>query len=102
LYTTRREKKYELNAGTCKSIFFSCGSKPVLFQIVIGDSDLECVDAINDFGGITFVDHIELIVSKSPRLIQGSSMTLMRIRDVLCDFCPARFGVSIVRVVTSS
>jgi hypothetical protein len=48
------------------------------------------------------VDHIELIVSKSPRLIQRSSMTLMRIRDVLCDFCPARFGVNIVRVVASS
>jgi hypothetical protein len=27
-----REKKYDLNAGKCKSISFSRGSKPVLFQ----------------------------------------------------------------------
>jgi hypothetical protein len=45
-----REKKYDLNAGKCKSISFSRGSKPVLFQYVIGDSDLERVDVINDFG----------------------------------------------------
>jgi hypothetical protein len=41
-----REKKYYLNAGKCKSISFSRGSKPVLFQYVISDSDLDCVDVI--------------------------------------------------------
>jgi hypothetical protein len=45
-----REKKYDLNAGKCKSISFSRGSKPVLFQYVIGDSDLKRVDVINDLG----------------------------------------------------
>jgi hypothetical protein len=45
-----REKKYDLNAGKCKSISFSRGSKPVMIQYVIGDSDLERVDVINDLG----------------------------------------------------
>jgi hypothetical protein len=45
-----REKKYDLNAGKCKSISFSRGSKPVMLQYVIGDSDLERVDVINDLG----------------------------------------------------
>jgi hypothetical protein len=38
-----REKKYDLNAGKCKSISFSRESKPVIFQYVIGESDLERV-----------------------------------------------------------
>jgi hypothetical protein len=67
-----REKKYDLNAGKCKSISFSRGSKPVLFQYVIGDSDLERVDVINYFGVLvdsrmTFVNHIESVVSKSAK-----------------------------------
>jgi hypothetical protein len=40
-------KKYDLGAG---SISFSRGSKPVFFQYVIGDSDLERVDEINGLG----------------------------------------------------
>jgi hypothetical protein len=41
----------------------------VMFQYVIGDSDLERVGVINDLGvlldsRITFVNHIESIVSK--------------------------------------
>jgi hypothetical protein len=68
------EKKYDLNAEKCKSISFSCGSKPVMFQYVIGDSDLERVDVINDLGVLvdrrmTFVNHIESIVSKSARML---------------------------------
>jgi hypothetical protein len=43
-------EKYDLNVGKCKSISFSHVSKPVLFQYVIGDSDLERVDVINDLG----------------------------------------------------
>jgi hypothetical protein len=45
-----REKNYDLNAGKCKSISFPRGSKPVMFQYVIGDSDLKRVDGINDLG----------------------------------------------------
>jgi hypothetical protein len=41
-------KKFNLNAWNCKSISLSRGSKPVMFQYVIGDSDLESVDVIND------------------------------------------------------
>jgi hypothetical protein len=64
-----------LNAGKCKSISFSRGSKPVMFQYVIGDSDLERVDMINDLGVLvdsrmTFVDHIGSIVSKSARILR--------------------------------
>jgi hypothetical protein len=61
-----------LNAGKCKSISFSRGSKPVMFQYVIGDSYLECVDVINDLGVLmdsrpTFVDHIASIASSMHR-----------------------------------
>jgi hypothetical protein len=69
-----REKKYDLNAEKCKSISFSRGSKPVMFQYVIGDSDLERVYVINDLGVLvdsrmTFVNHIESIVSKLGRML---------------------------------
>jgi hypothetical protein len=45
-----------------------------MFQYVIGDSDLERVDLINDPGVLVdsrrmFVDHIQLIVSKSARML---------------------------------
>jgi hypothetical protein len=46
----RRENKYDLNNGKCKSLSFFRGLKPVMFQYVIGDSDLERVDVINDLG----------------------------------------------------
>jgi hypothetical protein len=46
----------------------------VMFQYVIGDSDLERVDVIHDQGALvdsrmTFVDHIGSIVSKSARML---------------------------------
>jgi hypothetical protein len=83
-----------LNAGKCKSMSFSRGSKPVMFQHIIGDSELERVDTINDLGVLvdsrmTFVNRLESIVSKSARM--------------LCGFCPSRFRVCIkMRVVASS
>jgi hypothetical protein len=66
------EMKYDLNDGKCKSISFTHGTIPLMFQYVIGDSDLERVDVINDLGVLvdnrmTFVNHIESIVSKSAR-----------------------------------
>jgi hypothetical protein len=68
------EKKNDLNAGKCKSISFSRGSKPAIFQYVIDDNALERVDVINDLGVLvdnrmTFVNHIESIVSKSARML---------------------------------
>jgi hypothetical protein len=62
-----------------------------MFQYVIGDSNLERVDVINDFcvlvdNRITFVDHIELIVSKSARIlgfIKRNSITLTHTRRSL-------------------
>jgi hypothetical protein len=65
-----REKNYNFNSGKCiKSISFS-----LMFQYVIGDSDLEHVYVINDLGVLvdsrmTFVDHIGSIVWKSARLL---------------------------------
>jgi hypothetical protein len=62
-----------LNAGKCKSILFSLGLKPVMFQYVIGDSDLERVDVIGVLvlvdSRMTFVNHIESIVLKSARML---------------------------------
>jgi hypothetical protein len=45
-----------------------------MFQYVIGDSDLDIVDVINDLAVLvdnrmTFVDHIGSIVSKSARML---------------------------------
>jgi hypothetical protein len=59
------EKKYDLNAGKCKSISFFRGSKPMMFKYVIGDSDLERFDVINDLGVLidsrmTFLCHFFL------------------------------------------
>jgi hypothetical protein len=63
------EKKYDLNAEKCKSIWFSCGSKPVMFQYIIGDSDLKrCLGVLVD-SKMTFVNHIESIVLKSARML---------------------------------
>jgi hypothetical protein len=59
------EKKYDLNAGKCKSISFSCGSNLLMFQYAIGNSDLERVDVICDP-----VDHLESIVSKSAKILR--------------------------------
>jgi hypothetical protein len=69
-----RQKKYDLNDGKCKSISFTRGSIQLMFQYVIGDSDIERVDVINDLGVLvdnrmTFVNHIESIVSKSARML---------------------------------
>jgi hypothetical protein len=48
-------------------------ASPSRFQYVIGDSDLERVVVINDLGVLvdsrmTFVNHIESILSKSARM----------------------------------
>jgi hypothetical protein len=53
--------------GNASPSRFPVVSKPVMFQFVIGDSDLERVDVINDLGVLvdskmTFVNHIESIV----------------------------------------
>jgi hypothetical protein len=54
-----------------------------MFQYVIGDSDLERVDVINDLGVLVdsrriFVDHIESIVSKSANSILGFIKRILR------------------------
>jgi hypothetical protein len=59
----------------CKYISISRGSKLVMFQYVIGDSDLDRVEVINDLGvlvdsRVTFFDHIGSIVLKSGRILR--------------------------------
>jgi hypothetical protein len=80
-----------------------------MFQYDIGDSDLEHVDVINDLGvlvdsKITLVNHIESIISKSAKMLGFiiKGVRPLHVQDVVCGFCPAGFGVCIVRVVTSS
>jgi hypothetical protein len=85
-----------LNTGKGKSISFSHGSKPVMFQYVIGDSELERVAVINDLGVLvdskmTFVHHIESNFKGVHRPLKA--------QDVIC---PAGFRVCIVRVISSS
>jgi hypothetical protein len=57
------EERYDFNSGKLKFILFSRGSEPVIFQYLIGNSDLERVDVINDLdvlvdNRMTFVDQI--------------------------------------------
>jgi hypothetical protein len=65
------EKKYDLNAGDMEVYLVFQWVEPGVVSIChCGDSDLERVDVINDLGvlidnRITFMDHIELIMSKS-------------------------------------
>jgi hypothetical protein len=65
---------YDLNAGKYKFISLSRGSKPVIFQYVIGDNDLDRVNVNNDLGVLvdkrmTFVNHVELIVLNMARML---------------------------------
>jgi hypothetical protein len=69
-----------------KSTLFSRGLKPVMFQYVIGDSDLERVEVINDLGVLvdstmTSVSHIESIVSKSAEMLGFIKRILREFND---------------------
>jgi hypothetical protein len=80
------ERKDDLNAGKWKSILFSRGLKPVIFQYVISDSDLERVDVINDLGVLvdstmTSLNHIESIVSKSAGMLGFIKRILREFND---------------------
>jgi hypothetical protein len=78
-------RKYDLNAGKCKSISFSPGWKPVL-SYVIGDNDLNRVRWQDDF----CESHSGLIVSKSARILPF----IMRISKEFNDRCK-KFYVSL-------
>jgi hypothetical protein len=65
---------------------FSRLLKPVMFQYVIGDSDLKRVDVINDLGVLvdstmTSVNHIESIVSKSAGMLGFIKRILREFND---------------------
>jgi hypothetical protein len=75
-----REKKYDLNAGKCKSISFFRGLKPVIFQYVIGNSDLD--------NRMTFFNHIESHLSHLSG--QGWSMQELNAFNKLYKICIAR------------
>jgi hypothetical protein len=80
-YLTGRTQRIRVGDYLSETIYFLAltivvcfsRSKPVMFQYVIGDRDLERVDVIKDLGVLldsrmTFGNHIESIVSKSARM----------------------------------
>jgi hypothetical protein len=69
-----RSNKFDLNAGKCKSIFFRHNMRPIEFVYSINGTALERVDEIKDLGVImdgkmSFLRHIEAIISKSSRML---------------------------------
>jgi hypothetical protein len=70
----RRSNKFDLNAGKCKSISFRRNMRPIEFVYSINGTALERVDEIKDLGVImdgkmSFLPHIEAIISKSSRML---------------------------------
>jgi hypothetical protein len=69
-----RSNKFDPNAGKCKSISFSRNMRPIEFIYSINGTALERVDEIKDLGVImdgkmSFLPHIEAIISKSSRML---------------------------------
>jgi hypothetical protein len=70
-----RSKKFDLNAGKCKSIFLRRNMRLIEFVYSINGTTLERVDEIKDLGVImdgkmSFLRHIEaIIISKSSRIL---------------------------------
>jgi hypothetical protein len=80
-----RHKCY-LNAGKCKSISFRRNMRPIEFIYSVNGTALERVDEIKDFGVImdgrmSFLPHIEAIISKSSRMLGF----IERISREFCD-----------------
>jgi hypothetical protein len=66
--------KFDLNVGKCKTITFSRCKKPIEYVYRIGGHELERVEEIKDLGvyldrKMTFLTHIETIISKSARML---------------------------------
>jgi hypothetical protein len=64
--------KFDLNAGKCKSIFFRGNKRPIELFFSINGAVLERVDEIKDLvvdGKMSFLPHIEAIISKSSRML---------------------------------
>jgi hypothetical protein len=69
-----RSDKFDLNAGKCKSISFRRNMQPIEFVYSINGTALKRVDEIKDLGVIidgkmSFLPHIEAIISKSSRML---------------------------------
>jgi hypothetical protein len=69
-----RSNKFDLNAGKCKSISFRRNMRPIEFVYSINGTALKRVDEIKGLGVImdgkmTFLPHIEAIISKSSRMM---------------------------------
>jgi hypothetical protein len=66
--------KFDLNAGKCKSIFYRRNIRPIEFVYLIDETALKRIDEIKDLGVImdgkmSFLPHIEAIISKSSRML---------------------------------
>jgi hypothetical protein len=69
-----RSKKFDLNAGKCKSISFRCNMRPIEFVYSINGTALERVDKIKDLGVImngmmSLLPHNDATISKSSRML---------------------------------
>jgi hypothetical protein len=69
-----RSNNFDLNAGKCKSISYRRNMWPIEFVYSINGTALERVDEIKDLGVImdekmSFLHHIEAIISKSSRML---------------------------------
>jgi hypothetical protein len=69
-----RSNKFDLNAGKCKSISFRHNMRSIEFVYSTNGTALERVDEIKDRGvimdgRISFLPHIEAIISKSSRML---------------------------------
>jgi hypothetical protein len=69
-----RSHKFDLHAGKCKSISFRRNMRPIEFVYSINGTAVERVDEIKDLGVImdgkmSFLPHIEAIISKSSKML---------------------------------
>jgi hypothetical protein len=69
-----RNKKIDLNAGKCKSKTFRRNMRPIPFVYLINGTALERVDEIKHLrvimdGKMSFLPHIEAIISKSSKML---------------------------------
>jgi hypothetical protein len=81
-----RSNKFDLNAGKCKLISFHHIMRPIKFVYSINGTALEKVDKIKDLGVImdgklSFLPHIETIISKSSRMLGSIKRISRNFRD---------------------
>jgi hypothetical protein len=85
-----RSNRFDLNAGKCKSISSRRNMRPIEFVYSNNGTALERVDEIKDLGvimdgRISFLPHIEAIISKSSRMLGFIKRISRDFRDPCTD-----------------